>query len=91
MQLKFKRICWETVKISSEKEKNIVLNAFKDNKIKNASNLFEILAEEGFLEFDLIEIRKVGEQLDPNFKQDGHSTIELYGDDKKLIWQNGRD
>jgi len=91
MQLNFKRICWETVKISSEKEKNLVLDAFKNNKIKNASDLFEILAEEGFLEFDLIEIQKVGEQLDTNFKQDGHSTIELYNDNNKLIWQNGRD
>lgn len=91
MRLKFKRICWETVEISNEKEKNIVSDAFKENKIKNAADLFEILADSGFLEFDLIEIQKIGKQVSPNFRQDGKSTIELYNDNKKLIWQNGRD
>lgn len=89
MRILFKETIWYEVDIDDDSpQKLMILNDFKSGEIGSAVEIFDKYGD-ATLDGSGDYMMDTGEQLDPE-ENNGFSTVEIYGDNHNIIWENGK-
>lgn len=83
MKVQYKETIWNEIEIPKGLEKD-VLESFQSGKISDPHELFDIFDSdiENQLLFETTDF------IEPDFEQDGYSTIEIVDDNYDTLWDN---
>jgi hypothetical protein len=84
MYIDCKITTWDRAKINDEEDKKIVLNAIKEGKLRNESDLAQL-----DIDIEWETLNDVSENMTVE-ENDGFATLEVFNDENKSIHANGK-